>query len=551
MFVRVKAKSNSPKKVVQIVASVRRGSAVSQKVIRHIGTAIDEEGLNQLKLLAEETKLKLSAGSQQLLWTPKELARLTKPKEPTDEEVYRVDVRDLIEEGRVVKGIGDVYGRLFDEMGYERVFKNPARQKATLEAFKQIVLARIANPLSKRASVDMLEEDFGVSLPLERVYRMMDKLDTRAIEQLNAITYRNTVGLFGGKIDILFFDVTTIYFEAFGEDDFRRMGYSKDLKFNQPQVLLALLVNKEGLPIGYETFAGDFYEGHTLMPTLERIRSRYEIDKVICVADAGMLNEKNIKELEAGGFQYIVGARLKNMSQAVKEHMLDRHQYQKWGEQEIAQFDLTESKRLVVTYQEDRARKDAFDRQRAIERLKKKLQKSNNPKEYLSHYGCGKYLKLTNPGEIELDEEKIQKQSQWDGLHGVITNAKELKPQEIVRQYVNLWHVEEAFRITKHDLKVRPVFHWTKERIQAHVAICFTAYALVRHLQYRVRLQYQNLSIETIRQHLIRVQTSILYHLKKKIRFALPSRISQEAKRIYQIMKVSHSLTPWLIRQKL
>jgi transposase len=268
------------------------------------------------------------------------------------------------------------------------------------------------------------------------------------------------------------------------------------------------------------------------------------------VADAGMLNEKNLKELEEGGLGYIVGARLKNMSQRVKEQILDRRHYQKYSEEEIAQFDLGGSQKLVVSYQEDRAKKDAFDRQREIERLKKKLQKSHNPKEYLSNSGCGKYLKLTNPGEIELDEAKIQKQSQWDGLHGVITNAKELSSQEIVHQYVQLWHVEEAFRITKHDLKIRPVFHWTKERIQAHIALCFTAYALVRHLQYRVRLQYQNLSIEAIRQHLIRVQTSILYHLKKKIRFALPSRISQEAKRIYALMNLTHSLTPWLITHK-
>jgi hypothetical protein len=175
MFVRVKTKSNN-KKVVQIVASVRRGSSVSQKVIRHIGTAVDEEELSRLKLLAEGIKIRLCEGTQQLLWSPEELARLAKPKEPFDETVYRIDVRDLIEEGRVVKGISDVYGRLFDEMGYEKIFKNPARAKATVEAFKQIVLARIANPLSKRASVDMLEEDFGVSIGLERVYRMMDKL---------------------------------------------------------------------------------------------------------------------------------------------------------------------------------------------------------------------------------------------------------------------------------------------------------------------------------------------------------------------------------------
>jgi transposase len=116
------------------------------------------------------------------------------------------------------------------------------------------VLARIANPASKMASVDMLEEDFGISLPLDRVYRMMDKLDTKAIEKLKDITYKNTASLFGGKIKVIFFDATTIYFESFTQDSLKKNGYSKDKKFGQPQVLFSLLVTTDGLPIGYKIF---------------------------------------------------------------------------------------------------------------------------------------------------------------------------------------------------------------------------------------------------------------------------------------------------------
>ena len=548
MFVRVKTTPNSPKKAIQIVESVRRGKRISQKIIRHIGYATDDDELLKLKMLAESIKIKLEAGDQHLLFPPEKLARLKKLEIKGKDSQYRINLKELIEEQRVISGIHDVYGALFERLGYRSVFKNPARQKATVEIFKHIVLARIANPQSKMASVDMLEEDFGVSLDLHRVYRMMDLLDDVAIEKLNDLTYQNTLDLFGSKIDIVFFDATTIYFESFSGDELRDMGFSKDLKFNQPQVLFGLMVNKEGLPIGYKVFPGSTYEGHTLMPTLKDLRKRYHLDKVIFVADGGMFNRYNLEELEEEGFEYIVGARLRNLNNQLKEKVLDRKHYR--GEKDfcIAQFEYQDNKKLIVSYKESRAQKDALDRAKAIDKLRKRLDQVRNPKEYLSNYGYKRYLKVSGESQIELDEAKVEEDSRWDGLHGVVTNAKDLSNEEILHQYINLWHIEEAFRITKHDLKVRPVFHWTARRVKAHLAICFTAYALVRHLEYRVRLQYKSLSIEKIRQCLIRVQTSVLFHVEKKIRFALPSRITQHAKKIYQVMNLFRSLTPWIIK---
>ena len=548
MFVRVKTTPNSPKRAIQIVESVRRGKKISQKIIRHIGYATDDDELLKLKMLAESIKIKLEAGSQQLLFTPEKLLSLKRSEINERDNDYEVNLKELIEEQRMVSGIHDVYGALFEQLGYKGVFKNPARQKATVDVFKHIVLARIANPQSKMASVDMLEEDFGVSLDLHRVYRMMDLLDDVAIEKLNDLTYKNTLDLFGNKIDIVFFDATTIYFESFRGDELRDMGFSKDLKFNQPQVLFGLMVNKEGLPIGYKVFPGNTYEGHTLIPTLKDLRKRYQIDKVIFVADGGMFSRCNLKELEDEGFEYIVGARLRNLSDKLKEKVLDRGHYKGKKDFCIAQFEYQDNKKLVVSYKESRAQKDALDRAKAIDRLKKKLNQQKNPKEYLSNYGYKRYLKVSGESQIELDEMKVEEDSRWDGLHGVVTNAKDISNKEILQQYVNLWHIEEAFRITKHDLKVRPVFHWTARRVKAHLAICFTSYALVRHLEYRVRLQYKDLSVEKIRLCLIRVQTSVLYHVEKKIRCALPARIMQDAKKIYQVMNLSRSLTPWVIK---
>ena len=558
MFVRVKTTPNSPRKSVQIVQSVRKGAKISQKIIRHVGIAMDDEELKHLKMLAETIRVKLEADNQQLLFSPEEIAKIhieaKKEKEKNKEiaESYNVNLQDLEEEQRIINGIHDVYGKLFDDLGCKKILKDPSRNKASVEIFKNIVMARIANPQSKRATVNFLEENYGVTLNLDQVYKMMDKLDNEAINRLNEIMYTETAKLYGGKIDVVFFDCTTVYFESFNEDEFRKNGYSKDLKFNQPQVLIALMVTKEGLPIGYKAFSGDTYEGHTLIPALKELKEKYKLDKVVYVADAGMFNKNNIMELEAlenTGFKYIVGARLKNMTKELQQQILDLSNYKEIvAGIKIATFDYKDRK-LIVSYSEKRARKDAYDRNKAIEKLKEKLGKQKNPKSYLSNYGYRKYLQVEGESSFSLNEEKIYADSLWDGLHGVITNAEKLSNQEILNQYKNLWQIEEAFRITKHDLKVRPIFHWKPNRVKAHLAIAFTGYALVKHLAYRVKLQYKSLSPEKIRQHLVNTQTIILYDKKKKVRFAFPSKINLESEKIYNIMNVRKSNKPWIIKK--
>jgi len=556
MFVRVKTTPNSPRKSVQIVVSVRRGDEVVQKIVRHVGIAEDESELKQLKALAESIKIKLEADDQALLFSPEELAEINSKKKEQKQEKdkdFEVNLKNIVEEQRVVSGIHDIYGKLFDEFSFGAVLKNPARNKASVRNFRDIVLARIANPLSKRGSVSMLEEDFGITLDLDRVYKMMDKLDDTAQEKIKDIAHENTIRLFQEKIDVIFFDCTTLYFESFGEDEFRKMGHSKDLKFNQPQVLLALMVTKEGLPIGYQAFEGSTYEGHTLIPALKRLREKYKLDKIIFVADSAMMNKNNIAELEKEKFEYIVGSRLKNLPKKLQEQVLDHNNYREVKEikddvYKIGRFPY-QGKNLIVSYSSKRARKDANDRTKAIEKLKKRLSSKKNPKEYLSNHGNKKYLKLQGEASIELDQAKIAADRRWDGLHGVITNAESLSNHEILKQYNNLWEVENAFRVNKHDLKVRPIFHWKPSRVKAHLAIAFVAYTLVKHLEYRVKLQYIKLSPEKIRQALVRVQTSIIFDIKKRIRYGLPSRISTEARKIYKICTVIQKLTPYIIKR--
>lgn len=518
--------------------------------MRYVGVAMDDEELEQLKMLAETIKLKLESGSQQNLFQPEVLLELNKKPaniKDTTNEKFKVNLKDMVEEQRIVAGIHDVYGRLFDELGYASLFTE--KEKTAAHYFKNVVMARIANPKSKRASVKNLEEDFGVMLNLDMVYRMMDTLTDERLENMQKLTADNTLGLLGQKIDVMFYDVTTIYFESFMEDELRKNGYSKDLKFNQPQILLALLVTKEGLPVGYEIFEGDKYEGHTMLPVLKKIRERYDLDKIFVVADSGMMNKDNITGLKKEGFKFIVGARLKNISKEMTAKILHMEVYQKPNPESkfsVAKFSIGDES-LIVSYSEKRAKKDRLDREKGVVKLKKKLEKQKTIKGHLSDRGYKKFLKINGESSIEFDEEKLLAESQWDGLHGVYTNDCHLTLEEILTQYRHLWHVEAAFRVNKHDLRVRPVYHWSPERVKAHLGIAFMSYVLVTMLEYRVKLQYKEMSPEEIRHNLVKVQASILRNKKTGIKYLLPSNIPPDAQKIYQIMGVKVLLQPQIL----
>jgi len=574
MFIRVKDKSSKERyrKSVQIVHNFREKGKVKQKIVKHIGVANNDAHLQELKLLARSIQIQLE-NEDVSLFTPEELQKDLRRSHSKDKETlysdedYTVDMRSLEEQSRVIHGIHDVYGKMFDELNVKSIFANPARNLSSIQVFKDIVMARIAKPDSKRGSVAMLEENFGISIDLDKVYRMMDKLDDKAIGKLNDLSYHQTRKLFDDRIDVIYFDATTIYFESFtedsGEDAIRKNGYSKDLKFNQPQVVLALMVTKEGLPIGYEVFSGDTFDGHTLIPSLKILRENHKIDTVVYVADSGMFNEENLKELEAleaHRFDYIVGARIKNLPRKIKEQIINPKHYKTLNKEiKLASFILDNGRRLIVTHSQKRARKDKADREKGIKKLKEKLQKSGSVKSQLSNQGYKKYLQLQGGDDgkdndcklsIVLDEQKIKEDEAWDGLKGLIVNqGSPLSDEEILSQYSNLWQVEESFRITKHDLKIRPVYHWKPSRVKAHLAISFTALLLVRHLEHRVRLQYKKLSPQYIRNLLLNTQTSILYSKEKKITYALPSRMKAETRKIYRLMGIKREGVPYIIEK--
>ena len=549
MFVRIKTSPNTKRTSVQIVKNLKVEGKVKQKIIRHVGSATDKDEIEELKNLAEYILLKIDiAESKQLtLFSPEEILKIIiESRSKNNKKSIKVDINDLREEQRVVVGIHEVYGQVYQEIGFDKVFKNPVRNKGYNEKLFNLVMARIANPDSKRGSVNNLEKNFGVSINLDSVYRMMDKLNDKVIDNIQEIAFRNAQNLLNQEVDAIFYDATTLYFESFTEDGFREKGYSKDMKFNQTQVLLALLVTKEGLPIGYELYPGSKYEGSTLSDSINKVKTKYKINNIVFVADSGLLNKDNLDYLEKNNYKYIVGARIKNNTKSVREKILKIDEYSELTDDlKYKDLENDEGRRLIVSHSIKRAKKDEHDRNTTITKLIKKLEKTEKPESLISNYGYKKFLNLKGDCKIELNEEKIKAEKAWDGLHGVISNVKDESVSFILSHYKNLWKIEETFRISKHDLKIRPIYHYAEDRIKAHIAICFIALCCVRNLEYRVSKQQSKLSVKKIRDELLSFQASILKDISTDKRYCIPSIITEEVRKIYKVIGINITNSPF------
>lgn len=542
MFIRVKSTPYSPRKSIQIVASRREGRKIRQSILRHVGVADDEAELTRLQELAEVLLRQLREQESPELFLPGAAARA--PAKAAAEAALKVDLRHLREQSRQITGIHEVYGKLYEELGFGRVLATPSAHAGAVALLKQLVMARLAAPLSKRGSVRDLGQRFGIQLSLPAVYRMLDRLDEDSQDRLRHLAYSSARELFGQKIHLVFYDCTTLYFESFEEDELRTKGFSKDNLFSQTQVVLALAVSVEGIPLGYELFPGKMYEGKTFQELLERIKTNWRPSELVVVADSAMLSEENIGMLEAQGYHYIVGARLKSLKGSLARAVLALSQtpnpQDKPGEDSrtsaIGSIAVDQKSRLVVSFSPLRARKDAHERQKMIDKIRRRLHKSGQVKPLVGKQGYRRFLKLEGDCQVELDEAAIGKAAAWDGLHGVRTNLLKLPEAQVLEQYRGLWQVEDCFRVSKHDLRVRPIYHWTQSRIRAHVALCFMALCCVRHLMYRVKLQQGAMSAEAIRRALLSVQVSVYRDVSTGRCYEVPGCWQSEVEKLYRTM---------------
>lgn len=348
---------------------------------------------------------------------------------------------------------------LYTSLGahFDSVIQNPISK-----LFRDLCILRITDPRSKKESVEQLKELFDLQYSLDQIYYLKTKLK----DSKDIITKQIVQALSGGEFHLVFYDVTTVYFESFSEDDLRRCGFSKDNKFNQPQLVIGLLVNVHGIPLDYEVYSGNKFEGHTFIPSIQNFIRKYSIGELTVVADAAMMSKITFLELRDAGLKYIIGARLGNLKSQIFNKLIEN--FKKIDNETVRMDDL------VVHYSAARARKDRFDRLKQIEKAKRQM---NKPlKKNL------KFLTKKSVDNYEMNFEMIHKAEALEGLKGYYTNLN-LPNISIVQTYSNLWKIEYNFRVTKTDLALRPIYHYKEDGIKLHLLICFVALAISRKIE--------------------------------------------------------------------
>lgn len=383
-----------------------------------------------------------------------------------------------------INGADLILDRVFDNVGFNRIEDT---------VFRQLVKARLSYPASKAATVEYLKNHFDEDVSLSKIYRYLDKLSSNQHEIVQDISVLHTRRILGGHIGILFYDVTTLYFEADYEDELRKTGFSKEGRHKNPQIILGLLVSQGGYPLAYCIHEGNKYEGHTMLPAVTEFVRKYKLEDFIVVADSGLMNGDNIAELEANGYKYIIGAKIKNESRTIQEWILRQPK----ADKRMIEYDKGGGRRLLVGYSDDRARKDAYNREKGIRRLEKAYSRGTLTKENMNKRGYNKFLKMAGDIRVTIDYGKLEADAEWDGLKGYLTNTN-IPPEEVYAAYHNLWHVERAFRISKSKIEIRPMFHFTRRRIEAHVCICFVALKVYKELERLLKLSNINMSVDKV-----------------------------------------------------
>lgn len=230
-----------------------------------------------------------------------------------------------------------------------------------------------------------------------------------------------------------------------------------------------------------------------MLPAVTDFVRKYELEDFIVVADSGLMNNDNIADLEANGYKYIIGAKIKNESRKIQEWVLEQPK----TDRRMVEYDKGNGQRLLVGYTEDRARKDAYNREKGIRRLEKAYRRGTLTKDNINKRGYNKFLKMEGDVKVTINYEKLENDAKWDGLKGYLTNT-DIPVNDVYAAYHNLWHVERAFRISKSKIEIRPMFHFTRRRIEAHVCICFVALKVYKELERLLKLSDINMSVDKV-----------------------------------------------------
>lgn len=445
-----KIKTGSNSIAVQIIKYENR----KRVVLKHVGSAHNKDEIiilldNAAKWIAEQTK--------QILLFPQEERFV-----PLEQCEY----------------LGFQYTFL-----YETLHKLQARLGYTCfgnKLLNDLVTIRIIEPASKLRSLEFLKTYFNIKHRRQTLYDILPAI-LKLKNKIEELTINFAVKEFDFDFAIVFYDVTTLYFETFKTDDFRKTGFSKDNKSNQPQIVVGLVVNKDGFPVAYDLFPGNTFEGHTLIPIIKDFKKKHNIKNLTVVADAAMISTDNINNLKSAKIDYIVGARLGNLQADLLSSI----------NKQLPRTDLsnirlsTNAGYLVCDFSKKRFAKDKFEMDKQIAKAKEILQHPGKTKKV-------KFIKTTEAKD-QLNTELIDKTNILLGIKGYYTNLDEktISSELVIERYHQLYKIEQAFRISKHDLKTRPIFHFKEEPIKFHILICFMALAVSKYVEIKTNHSIQ------------------------------------------------------------
>lgn len=388
--------------------------------------------------------------------------------------------------------------KLFERLGINQAIEGlPKSSRLSIDIKKilfTLVVSRFVRPGSKLSIFEQVQhtlypEMVVPDIKLHQIYRALDFLAFNK-EKIERSLYWHGRGLYNFQVDVVLYDLTTLRFESQRTDlgVLRQFGYSKERRGDLVQVVLGLLVDREGLPLGFEVYPGNTFEGKTIEGIEKKLRKKFNVGRFIVVGDRGLFSKKNMETLDQGGGEFIVGMKLG----AIK----NRHQdfYNKSFFQEVCPGLLVyetsyEGKRLIITWSAKRAKRDRLAREEVLLKIEKKLKsRSVSAKCFVTHEAYKKYvyLKRGNKRPV-LNQKAIEQEAIKDGFFGVITNVQTMSAKDLINHYKDLWKVEDAFGELKGTLKARPVFHWTDKRIVGHLVMCFIAYLCESHLTKELR----------------------------------------------------------------
>ncbi len=497
-------KTSSKATAVQVVEYVRR----KMIILIHIGSAHSEEEILSLKQIASEWILK----------NDKQTSLFSTLDKKNSSSLISLDKCQYL---------GFRYQLLYDVLSNLSIlFK--FHLLPNYKILTDLIIARIASLGSKIHSLEFLDGFFGIKHSRRDLYRnlasfvhLKDDVEVKII----SIAKKE----FAFNFSFVFYDLTTLYFESFESDDLRKIGFSKDNKTNQPQIMIGLLVNDEGFPISYQVFEGNKFEGHTLMPSILAIKKKYKIEEMTVVADSAMISDDNVFFLKSNNLNYIVGARIANLSISDIEKIS-----KELNLKDNATFRIKTSKGILIChFANNRYRKDKIEMEKQINKAKFLLKESDpNPArkrtKFLQH-------KNNDKNNYELNQKLIHKTSLLLGIKGYYSNLENVNDMEIITQYRNLWHVEKAFRISKSDLQIRPIFHFKEYSIHAHLLVCFMALAICKFIEIKTEM-----SIQSVLKILRGVTDARIFDKVSKREVVLRSEIRSEVAEILRKVGLSY-----------